>query len=160
MPCHHDGFVHWHKDFAAACKICVNVAELKKCSNMQWYSKCQCSTWIATAAFFPILNYVIPEVLPPSLMGSALASGRSVLELADIGSVGYRDSFRQLLREAIPAVPPTPSNLQHKFAASSGTARPSARSCTWVRTIPAINTGWGMKGLRAALLRRTGLTGG
>jgi len=28
-------------------------------------------------------------------------------------------------------------------------------SCTWVRETPSINTGWGMKGLRAALARRT-----
>jgi len=28
-------------------------------------------------------------------------------------------------------------------------------SCTRVRATPAINTGWGMKGLRAALPRRT-----
>jgi len=29
------------------------------------------------------------------------------------------------------------------------------RSCTWVGATPAINTGWGMRGLRAALLRKT-----
>jgi len=33
--------------------------------------------------------------------------------------------------------------------------RPSARSCIWVRATPSIDTGWGMKGLRAALRRRT-----
>jgi len=32
--------------------------------------------------FFSLLNYVIPEALPPSLMGSALAGGRSILESA------------------------------------------------------------------------------
>jgi len=31
----------------------------------------------------------------------------------------------------------------------------SAGSCTWVRATHDISTGWGMKGLRAALLRRT-----
>ena len=36
-----------------------------------------------------------------------------------------------------------------------GSTRPSARSYTWVGVIPAINTGWGMKGSRAALLRGT-----
>jgi len=38
---------------------------------------------------------------------------------------------------------------------SWGSTRPSARSCIWVRAAPAIDTDWGMKGLRAALLRRT-----
>ena len=33
--------------------------------------------------------------------------------------------------------------------------RPRARSRIWVAATPAINTGWGMKGLRAALPRRT-----
>ncbi|KAK4826200.1 hypothetical protein QYF61_006144 [Mycteria americana] len=37
--------------------------------------------------FPPLLQYVIPEALPPSLMGSALASGRSVLQPAGIGSI-------------------------------------------------------------------------
>ena len=37
---------------------------------------------------------------------------------------------------------------------SWGSTRPSARSCVWVGAIPAINTGCGMKGLRAALPRR------
>ena len=32
------------------------------------------------AVLFPLLKYFIPEVLPLSLMGSALATGRSVLE--------------------------------------------------------------------------------
>ena len=43
--------------------------------------------------FSPLLKYVIPEALPPSLMSSALASGGSVLEPAGIGSVGHRGSF-------------------------------------------------------------------
>ncbi|XP_074683769.1 LYR motif-containing protein 4 isoform X1 [Strix aluco] len=43
--------------------------------------------------FFPLLKYVIPEVLPPLLMGSALASDGSVLEPAGIGSVGHGGRF-------------------------------------------------------------------
>jgi len=39
----------------------------------------------------PHLKYVLTEALPLSLMGSALASGGSVLELAGIGSVGHGD---------------------------------------------------------------------
>jgi len=42
--------------------------------------------------FFPILKY-IPEALPPSLMGSALASSGFVLVPAGIDSVGHRGSF-------------------------------------------------------------------
>jgi len=37
--------------------------------------------------FFFILNHVIAEALPPSLMGSALDSSGSILEPAGIGSV-------------------------------------------------------------------------
>jgi len=41
-------------------------------------------------------------------MGSALASGGSILEPAGIGSVGCRGSFWQLLTEATPVVAPLP----------------------------------------------------
>lgn len=44
-------------------------------------------------AIFPLLNSVISEVLPPSLMGSALASGGSIVELAGIDSIGHERSF-------------------------------------------------------------------
>jgi len=50
--------------------------------------------------FFFLIQYVIPEVLPPLLLGSVLASGRSVPELAGIGSIGHRRSFQQLLTES------------------------------------------------------------
>jgi len=49
----------------------------------------------------PFLN-VIPEVLPLSLMGSALASSGSVLETAGLGSVRHRRGFWHLLRELPP----------------------------------------------------------
>jgi len=42
--------------------------------------------------FFSLLNYVIPEALPLSLMGSALASDGSVLEPAGIGSIGHGEA--------------------------------------------------------------------
>ena len=46
------------------------------------------SLWLQLHSFlFPLLKYVIPEVLPLSLMGSALASSRSSLERAGIGSI-------------------------------------------------------------------------
>jgi len=45
-------------------------------------------------SFFPLLQYVITEVLPSSLMGSALASSWSVLELAGTGSIRHKGSFQ------------------------------------------------------------------
>ena len=39
--------------------------------------------------------------------------------------------------------------------ANASSTRPSVRSCTWVRAIANINTDWEMKGLKAALQRRT-----
>jgi len=62
--------------------------------------------------FLLLLNYVLPEALPPSLMGSALASRGSVLEPAGIASIGHRGSFWQLLTEATP-VAPTPQKPCH-----------------------------------------------
>jgi len=60
-------------------------------------------TLLLCSSFFPLLKTAIPELLGPSLMGSALASSGSVLELAGIGSVGHGRSFWQLLTEATPA---------------------------------------------------------
>jgi len=58
--------------------------------------------------FLPLLKYVIPEALPPSLIGLALASSGSVLELAGIGFIRHGESFSQLLTEATPIAPPLP----------------------------------------------------
>jgi len=58
--------------------------------------------------FLPFLKYVITEVLPPLLIGLALASSRSVLELAGTGFIRHGGSFSQLLTEATPAVPLLP----------------------------------------------------
>jgi len=58
--------------------------------------------------FLPFLNYVIPEALPPSLIGSALASGGSHLEPSGTGCVRHGGSFWQLLTEATPIAPPLP----------------------------------------------------
>jgi len=60
--------------------------------------------------FFPLLKYVIPEVLPPLLMGLglALASGGSVLEPAGTGFIRHEGSFSQLLTEATFIAPPLP----------------------------------------------------
>jgi len=73
--------------------------------------------------FLTLLKDVIIEALPLLLMGSALASGGSILKLADIGSVRHRGSFWHVLSEATPADLPLhkpchvsarhiPSNLQ------------------------------------------------
>lgn len=43
------------------------------------------------------LKFVIPETLPPLLMGSALASGGSVLDQASSGSDRHRRSFKLLV---------------------------------------------------------------
>jgi len=56
--------------------------------------------------FPPLLNYVIPEALPLSLMGLALGSGRSVLEPSGTGFIRYSGSFWQLLTETTPTAPP------------------------------------------------------
>lgn len=56
LLCLHRGIAHWHKDFTAACKICLNIPELKMCYNVQWHSKLHCNIWRATAAvLFPFL---------------------------------------------------------------------------------------------------------
>lgn len=58
------------------------------------------------AALSPFIGHVIPEVVPQSLMGSALASDGSVLEPASVGSVRHRESFKHLLTEATPVTSP------------------------------------------------------
>lgn len=47
--------------------------------------------------FFPFLKYVIPEALPILLMGSALATSRSIVLTSGIGFVGHGGNFKQLL---------------------------------------------------------------
>jgi len=64
------------------------------------YSHSSLNCCCCCAGCFPLLNYVITEVLPPSLTGSALASGSSVMEPAGTGSIRHRGSFQQLLTEA------------------------------------------------------------
>jgi len=58
--------------------------------------------------FLPFLKYVIPEAPPPSLLGLALGSGRSVLEPAGTGFIKHRASFWQLLTEATAIAPLLP----------------------------------------------------
>jgi len=60
-------------------------------------------------AVFSLLNCVIPEPLPPLLMGLALASSGSTLELAGIGSIRHGGrSFWQLLTGATSVACPVP----------------------------------------------------
>ena len=68
------------------------------------------STTVSSQVFFPLLKYVIPEVLPPLLMGSALASGAFVLEPAGTGFIKHGGSFSQLLTEATPIAPLLPKS--------------------------------------------------
>ena len=65
--------------------------------------------------FFALLKYIIPEELPLSLMGLALASGGSVLEPVGVGSIGHRGNLRQLLTEATPVAHPTTKTLPCKL---------------------------------------------
>lgn len=60
------------------------------------------------AADLPFLKYVVIEVLPTSLVGSALANRGSTLKPIRTVSVGHRGSFWCLLTEAMPADPPLP----------------------------------------------------
>ena len=47
-------------------------------------------------------------------MGSALASGGSVMEPTGIGSIGHGGNFFQLLTEAAPVAPPSTKTLPRK----------------------------------------------
>lgn len=60
------------------------------------------------SGFCPLLKHVIPKVVPPFLMGLALASGRSILEPAGISFVRHGGSFWLLLTAATPVTPPLP----------------------------------------------------
>ena len=58
------------------------------------YSHSSLLTAAGVMQFFPpLLKYAITEALPLLLMGSALASGGSVLEPAGINFIGHRGSF-------------------------------------------------------------------
>ncbi|KAM9590481.1 uncharacterized protein ACIBXB_005737 [Morphnus guianensis] len=70
--------------------------------------------FLSVPATFFLLKNVITEALPLSLIGSALAGGRSVLEPAGIGSVRHRGSLQQLLTEATPVTPPATKTLPRK----------------------------------------------
>jgi len=55
------------------------------------------------------------------------------------------------LREVMPSRATLTGLRREPVRTSWSSARPSARSCIWIRAIPSINTESGMKGLRAAL---------
>lgn len=57
-------------------------------------------------AFFSLIKYVIPEVLPPLLMGLALFSVRSILKLAGIDSLTQRKLVTK--DTSVVSVPPQP----------------------------------------------------
>jgi len=68
------------------------------------YSHSSLCLLLCSRLYFPLLNCVIPEPLPPLLMGLALASGGSVLEPACTGCIRHGGSFKQLLTEAASVV--------------------------------------------------------
>ena len=59
----------------------------------------------------PFLKYLIAEMLPASLTGSALPSGGSVLEPTGTGSVRHGGSFWHLFIADTPAAPPATKTL-------------------------------------------------
>ena len=67
------------------------------------------SQLLSHSSFFPFLQSAFPEAHPVSLPGSALASGRSLLEPSGAGSDLTWGSFWALLPEATPAAPPQPN---------------------------------------------------
>lgn len=75
-------------------------------------------------AYFPFLKYACKEVSPALLLGSALASCGSLLELAGTDSYLTWGSFRALLTEATPAAPRT---LPHKPSTNGN--RNGVRKC-------------------------------
>ncbi|KAK4819566.1 hypothetical protein QYF61_007077 [Mycteria americana] len=81
----------WHiSQSSQFCVIC-RLAEGTLCSIIQVISEDD----VVAQQFLPLLKYVITEALPLSLIGSALAGSRSILELAGTGSV------RHLLQDGI-----------------------------------------------------------
>jgi len=89
----------------------------------------------------PLLKYVIPEVLPPSLMGSALASGGSILEPAGTGSVRFGGSLQQLLTEAIPVASPTQKPC-HANPVQPSTSFCFYRDGTKPQSFPSLDSGF------------------
>jgi len=69
--------------------------------------------------FFPLLQYVIPEALPPSLIGTALASGRSILGPAGTGSIRHDRKLLTAAHRSHPSDPPATKTLPHKPTTTS-----------------------------------------
>lgn len=63
---------------------------------------------LAAQFLFPLLTYMILEVLSLLLMNLALTSGGSIFELADAGFSRCREIFWQLLKEATHVAPLLP----------------------------------------------------
>jgi len=63
---------------------------------------------------FPLLKCVITEALPPSLFGLSLASGGSVLELSDIGSVKHGGKLLAASHRSHPCSPLATKTLSCK----------------------------------------------
>lgn len=75
-----------------------------------------CNCFCATFSF---LKSVIPGMLPPPLVGSALACSGSILLPAGIGSDRYEGNFWHLLTEVSPVAPATKALLHNS---NTGTA--------------------------------------
>ena len=98
-------------------------------------------TPLFSCSFIALLKYVIPEVLPLSLIDSALASSRSVLEPAGIGSIRHRGSFWQLLTEATPIAPPATKTLPRKPNTERFLDASLCHQSLWEESCPSGNMG-------------------
>lgn len=104
-----------------------------------------CNCFCATFSF---LKSVIPGMLPPPLVGSALACSGSILLPAGIGSDRYEGNFWHLLTEVSPGAPSTKALLHNP---NTGTAL-NFTTFSVARVIP------GLMWMQAAFYTRQNLT--
>jgi len=116
------------------------------------------SSWSCCCAVtFSLLKYLIPEALPLSLMGLALASGRSVLEPAGVGFIGHGEgssSFSQKppqqppATKTLPGIPHADPHRQgrpHPGLHAPGSVRRVALLCFPGTSVPAVGNSQGVK---------------
>lgn len=105
------------------------------CSDLS-LSSCSCQGF-----FVPLLTPLIPVALPPPLLGSALASGLSILELLALAPWDG-GSFWQLLTEGTPAAPLLPKPC-HESQVNQGIKSSSVfpRVVTSCRLLMLLNLG-------------------
>lgn len=113
LPCHglHHGLQGnfssstWDTSFSPCAPTLVSWAFLFGC--------CYSSLAAFASVQFPLVKYIMPVSLAPSLRDLAMARGSSILEPPGVGSVGHVDNFWQLLSETTPVAPPATSQIQY-----------------------------------------------